>query len=362
MRSRSAPTDRRCWPASTSVGAMIAAWCPDWIAIRHAWSATSVLPAPDVALEQQVHRLRRLHAPVDLRHRADLRVGRDERQRGSERLRQRAFGGVGHTGALGLQSLSAERHPELEREQLVELQPLARHVELVLIGREVDPPKSLVAVGQRLGRPDVLGQRIGLAGQLLQREPHQLTDRPSRDAVGRRMHGGDPAGVHEVLLAAAKHLDLLVGELEPPAIQLDDARHGELCSLLVPGGDPGLVEERQVQEAGSVPDGDGDHGLAAPGLALGHRTHRGDHGGVRVDRQLRDGQHAGPVDVATGIVMEELPDGLDAERIRQHLMCLGTLRPTRSALGHAGIDRDDRILRAQRHGRSLTVWGSTMPA
>jgi hypothetical protein len=52
------------------------------------------LAGTDVALQQDVHRLGRLHAAIDLRHRADLRIGRHERQRPPERRRQRALGGV----------------------------------------------------------------------------------------------------------------------------------------------------------------------------------------------------------------------------------------------------------------------------
>ena len=46
MGSSSAAAFRPCWPASTSVGAMMAAWWPDSTASRHAARATTVLPDP----------------------------------------------------------------------------------------------------------------------------------------------------------------------------------------------------------------------------------------------------------------------------------------------------------------------------
>ena len=75
----------------------------------------------------------------------------------------------------------------------------------------------------------------------------------------------DPAGVHEVGVVAAEHLDLLVRELEPSLVPRGHARDRDLHPLLVEVGGPRLVEERQVEEPGPVGERDRDHRLAAGG-------------------------------------------------------------------------------------------------
>ena len=100
--SRSAATDRACWPASTSVGAMIAAWWPDWIATSAAWSATSVLPAPTSPCRSTFIGRGRGHRRVDLADRAALRVGGLERER-----RERAARSTGPPGSCATPCCSA---------------------------------------------------------------------------------------------------------------------------------------------------------------------------------------------------------------------------------------------------------------
>src|SRR6266542_4120954 len=144
---RSASTCRKCCPASTSVGAMIAAWWPDPIATRAACTATSVLPEPT-------------------------------------------------------------------------------------------SPWSRTFIGR--------GRAIAA----------------SISSVDRR----DPPRMHQVLIVALEQLDLLVRELEPPSVQLRDARDRDLVPLLVHRSRPGLVEERQVEVPRAVVQRDRDHRLPAPGL------------------------------------------------------------------------------------------------
>ena len=72
----SAATERACWAASTSVGAMIAAWCPDWIATRQACRATSVLPEPTSPCRSRFIGEGEAIASAISSHRPRLREGR----------------------------------------------------------------------------------------------------------------------------------------------------------------------------------------------------------------------------------------------------------------------------------------------
>jgi hypothetical protein len=340
---------------------MIAAW---W---RRDGDQASVhgdqrLARADVALEQQVHRLRPGHASIDVGDRAPLRIRRLERQRRVERIEQRRARSVRDPGALGRESSAPEPDPELQREQLVELQPLARGLELALIVREVDPPQRSITVGERLGREHVLRDRIRERRELLERSPYELADGAGTDAFGGAVHRRDATRVHEVLLVASQDLDLLVRELQSVPVQLHRARHRDLHALAVQAGSPGLVEEREVEEPGAVADRDRDHRLAPAGLPLLHRADRRDHGRERVDLQVADRQHERAVDVAARVVVQQLADGLDAERVGEHDMGLGAFRPAHTPGRELPVDGLDRVDGRQWHGGPSTFPGSTMPA
>jgi hypothetical protein len=120
------------------------------------------LPRADVPLQEQVHRLGAPHRAVDVVHRAELGVGRLEGKVRAERAGEPAVGIVGDPPAIPREPVLAEPDPELEREELVELQPLPCRGELVVVGREMDPPKRGVPGRQGLGGDHPLGHRVGL--------------------------------------------------------------------------------------------------------------------------------------------------------------------------------------------------------
>ena len=66
---------------------------------------------------------------------------------------------------------------------------------------------------------------------------------------------------------------------------------------------------------------------------------RRDHGGLGADLQAADRGDAGTVDVATRVVVQQLADGLDAERLREHRLRLGD--PS-TAIPFAGSRADGR--------------------
>jgi hypothetical protein len=90
------------------------------------------LARTDVALQQDVHRPRARHRRVDLVVRPALGGGRLERQRPVQPFEQRSLRLVRHADLGTFDAVLAERQPELEDEQLVELQPLDRRGELGL--------------------------------------------------------------------------------------------------------------------------------------------------------------------------------------------------------------------------------------
>ena len=96
------------------------------------------LAGADVTLQQDVHRVRPRHRRPDLAHRPSLGVGGLERDRLQQPVRERTVEVVGHPCALCFHTMLAEGHPQLQREQLVELQPLTGGVQRRFVGREVD--------------------------------------------------------------------------------------------------------------------------------------------------------------------------------------------------------------------------------
>ena len=125
--SRSARTVRRCWPASTSVGAMMVAWWPDCDRDQGRVERDHRLARTDVALEEAVHRARARHVLRDLL-RSPVAGRRSARTAAPARnaSASSAVDPMRHSLRPPLHASLPERHPQLEREQLVELQPLRR--------------------------------------------------------------------------------------------------------------------------------------------------------------------------------------------------------------------------------------------
>ena len=312
------------------------------------------LPGSDVSLEQDVHRPGSPHRLADRVDRSLLRPGRLERQRPGEPLGQRARHRVRDAGLLGLHAMLAERDPELEREQLVELQPLLRAGELALILGEMDLPQRLVVVAEGFGLHQLGREWIGDRRQLLERRVDQLADRPRRDALRRRMHRRDARRVDQVGLIAAEELDLLVRELGTASIERDDAGDGHFLPDLVDGGEPRLVEERQIEPAGRVGERDDDHGLAAPRRPSEHLADRRDHGRIRTGSQVADRLHARAVDVAARVVVQQVAHRLDAHALEDLMRLQRFLRPRAGAtLRQLGIDVEDLGVERERHGAFL---------
>ena len=316
------------------------------------------LAGAHIALEQDVHGLRRGHRVRHLRDRPVLGVGRLERHRGREAIGELGLRPVHDTPLVGLHPMLAEGHAELQREQLVELQAFDGISQRRLVGREVDVAQRTVVRTQVLLGHQVVGERIGHGGEAIQGGEHELADRAGGDPFRGPVHGRDAPRVHEILVGPRiEDLDLLVGQLQPSLVQGGDPRDGHLGPLAVHRGDPGLVEEGEIEVAGAVVQGDGHHGLAPARLPPSHLLDAGDHGHVGADLQPADGCHAGSIDVATRVVMQQLIHRVDREGLGEHLGrggYLGALASCPASAGcELGVDGLDGAVEAQLHRGSL---------
>ena len=315
------------------------------------------LAGADVSLEQQVHRLRTGHPLADLVHRAELRARRLERQARAEALGERGVRVVRDT-PLRSASRRCLRNPT----------PSSSVKSSSNFSRSRASASSTSSAGKWIRRRAAShsasdsaaitsgGSGSGCAGSCSRARPDQLADGVRRDAFRRRMHGRDPRRVHQLLLRAAEDLDLLVRHLEPAAVELRDARDRELHARAIAIGGPRLVEEREIQEPGAVGERHGHHRPSLPGLPFRDRSDGRDHGGLGADLQAADRGDAGAIDVAPRVVVQQLADGLDAERLREHLLRLGALRPRPRAPGREpAVDLDDRGGERQRHRGLLTL-------
>ena len=260
---------------------------------------------------------------------------------------------VGDPLLLGLHAMLAEGDPQLQREQLIELQPFAGSRERPIVVGEMDVANRAVVADDRSRPLQRAGHRIVERGQLFERAVDQLADRPGGDALRRLVHRRDPAGMHQVGVVAPQELHLLVRELETAPVQRGQARDRHLLALLVLRGQPRLIEEREVEVAGAVADRDRHHRLTVAGLAFRHLAHARDHRHEPADLQLADRLHAGTVDVATRVVVQQPSHGGDVEGAREHLVGLRGLDALPPATGRPGgqpgIDLRDRGLEGQRH-------------
>ena len=118
---------RTCCSARSSVGAMKATCWPFSIASSAASTATIVLPASDVALQQAVHRLGLLHVFADVLQRAPLARRQMERQHARcSAARTRSSTRVTSVLQLALRFAPPQQQTDLEAEELFEDQPPLR--------------------------------------------------------------------------------------------------------------------------------------------------------------------------------------------------------------------------------------------
>ena len=120
-----------------------------------------------------------------------LGLGRLEGDRPEQAIGERAPGSCANPGTRAVEGCFAEGHPQLEREQLIELQALAGRRERPFVSREADVAQVARSYerGPRRRRSRLASDRR--SGRVARGAMEQLTDRPAWSALGGRMHGGD---------------------------------------------------------------------------------------------------------------------------------------------------------------------------
>ena len=176
---------RWCCSASVSVGAMNAAWAPFSTARSMAASATAVLPLPTSPISSRcIGRSRARSASISADG-ARLVAGQLERQRPPPPVhhhsarRERA-----RLPALAPRA-PPPRHRELEQEQLLEREPAARLLLVVLALREVHGVEHGGALRQTLLDAQARGQRLDRRA----RQRARLADERAQSVRGDALRG-----------------------------------------------------------------------------------------------------------------------------------------------------------------------------
>ena len=188
------------------------------------------LAGADVALEQDVHRSRARHRPVDLLvARRCAAVGSNGSVRTGARAADLRL--VRHADLGALDPMLSERKPSSSTNSSSNFSRSIAAASSVATGSGCPGSRGRTAATPPRGSgPRASGR--GSDRVVRARAIHELADRPRRDALGRSVDRRDPPRVHQVLIVALEQLDLLVRELEPASVQLRDARDRDLVPSL----------------------------------------------------------------------------------------------------------------------------------
>ena len=276
------------------------------------------LARPHVALEQAVHGMRAGQVGRQLIDRVALGARERERKRVVEAVHELAVDRVTDALCLALQRALAHHQRELQPQQLVEHEALARRlsrahrlrrVHLVERPRAVDDIETVAPFAR---------QRVGQLARPSQRLLHPATQLPGREAglVRLGVDGHDAPG------AVADEVDDRVGHLPPSPVGLELAEEHGVGALLQLLGAPRLVEERAAQIAGAIEHVDLDEGAALPGASRLNPLHHREHHGLVADLEVLDGGLLRTVEVTARVVGDQVEDGRDLHRL-QRLDLLG---------------------------------------
>ena len=318
------------------------------------------LARTDVALQQDVHRPRASHRRVDLVVGPALGRGRLERQRPVQPFEQRYRPARAprrsrrvRRGACGT--------PARARGRTARRTSTARSPRRAPAGTPGSGCHgSLGRTGQRLRADQVLGIGSGIG-------PSRSSARHTSSRIVRVVMPSVARWTGVIRPCASgpdrrpEELDLLVRQLEAPAVQRARCPRPRPRTLLVHRARPRLVEEREVEVARAVVERDRDHRLPAAGLPLGRPASRG---AITVawlpDLELADRRDLRAVDVPARVVVEEVADGLDALLGQD----LGRGRPFRAQTDPACGELRDRSrspgCRASGLGREAP-WSGRLP-
>ena len=273
------------------------------------------LARADVTLQEPVHRVPLGQVDHDLADRTMLRPGEvvgkalaeavDEMARATARTH-----GVRDPDRGPLELLLAPHELELHPQQLVEHQATAgvgggaHRVGSVDVGEGDGPIDQVESSAQR--RVERVGEVAGPPQHLLEEAGHVPAHDPGLLAL--RVDGHDPRRlVADEVHHRVRHLPL-------PLVLLDPPEEDHVAALLQLSLPERLVEERHPEVPGPVGHVGGDQGPAVAGPTTGRAQHRDEDGGLLPQPELGETGLVGPVDVATGVVGQQLEN-----RVHAHL-------------------------------------------
>ena len=300
---------------------------------EHGGGCHQRLASTDVTLEQAMHRQGTREVEEDLAEDPPLggRGLEGERveestdeggQRTSISIGLRRLDRVPDAEGISLEQGPPEHEGQLEAKQLIERQATTRRRNLLHRFRRVDALVGRGAIGEVEAIEDLLRKRLREATCSLERFGHEPTQLPARHAAlgGLGVDGDDPTGLARSLVATGdpdQEVHDGVGHLRPAPVLLELAEQQHLCAGCQLATSPGLVEEGDRHRTCPVIDVDRDHGAALAGSTLRHLGHRRQDDRLVTDSELGKIGLARPIDVAPGIVPEQIEDRGDAERLER---------------------------------------------
>ena len=287
------------------------------------------LAGTDVALYQAVHLTTGIHVLLYLVHHTLLGTGELERQVVMVELVKR-LSHLRHQVALVLLPVVRHiaRYVQLHVEELLELQPLAGMLHLVLVVGIVDAADGFVAADEVSLLYDEVGQRLTQRRQLLQHALHDALD-------AARGHAGLLHLLRSVIVGLQTHI------VERHAVDVIDVGMAYLKAVVENAGtseDDVLTvylirfnnilhprEPHQVNDAGAVREMGHEtlllytHVEGLVGQYPPSYLHKGHVGCQFVDRI-----DLGTVHILVGVVLYQIADTHDAQLLVEHLLAAGT--------------------------------------
>ena len=290
--------------------------------LQHRAQGDDGLAGAHLALEQAVHRRAAAELARQLASDVLLTPGQGEGQGGVERLEQPATSDLprragqrpGHRAALG-------QH-DLQHEGLVPLEPLPGPRHLAHGGGAVDHLQRLLDVDQAVAGAQLVGQRVGAEVDHVQGQPdaalHGHARHLGRGRVDRHERAGELLG-HDAVVVVDQ-LEVRVAQLHAVVEALRLAREVRPATGLEGLVDPRLVEDRQGH-AGALGVADHHIGLPQPlaDQAVPDGLHLGEDRGVLPDHEVQERRQRPPLDVAPGVVAQQVADGVQVQVGAQRL-------------------------------------------
>ena len=300
--------------------------------LQHGPDGDHGLARADLPLQQSVHRERAGQVRGDRLPGGALTVGEAERQARVERFGQSAGLPRARRGRHRGGCVPTLGERGLQHERLVPLKAVPRPAVVIGLQRPVNGLDRLGQPAQAVALAEFSGQRVRTDVEGVEQGPDRPGDLPGRDLGAGRVDRDQFGGVVRCDLGGetqparlGQHLAVRVDQLPAAAERGDRAREQShrlrAQHLLI---EPGPVKERQGEAGRAVCDGH-LQALAAPVAVrppLGDR-HLRQHSDVLALPQGGQLRQLAPGRVPAGIVPQQVPHGLQAERAAQGFGRLG---------------------------------------